>query len=123
MSAHCVCQNQLQASKDMIVALPVQNSSKDALVSKRFARSPFFVVINTADKTFEYVENPYVAAVKGVGKSVVDYLEQNYNVTALIAFELGLKVQKLAHKRSMQQIILHADGQSFTDILKLMKLA
>jgi len=106
----------------MIVALPITDGEQNAVVSKRFARSSFFAVIDTEAKSVEYVENPYKTDTKRAGKSVVELLVGKFGVSCLVAFELGLKVQKLANSRDMLQIILHKENQSVTDILRMMKI-
>ena len=106
----------------MIAAIPVMSNDKDAQLSLKFARSPFFALINREEKTCRFIVNPFAEDEKGVGPKILSLLCENNTVDSLVAFELGLKLQQHAKTKGLQFIILKENNNKLVDILKLMRL-
>jgi len=106
----------------MIAAIPVMSDKKEAQLSLKFARSPFFALINREVNTFRFIENPFANDEKGVGPKILSLLCEDNAVDALVAFELGLKLQQHAKTKGLQFIILNENNNKLIDILKLMGL-
>ena len=106
----------------MIAAIPVMSDKKEAQLSLKFARSPFFALINCEDNTFRFIENPFAEDEKGVGPKILSLLCKDNAVDSFVAFELGLKLQQHAKTEGLQFIILNENNNKLVDILKLMGL-
>jgi len=106
----------------MIAAIPVMSDTKDAQLSLKFARSPYFALVDRLTGTYRFIENPFAEDKKGVGPKILSLLCKDNGVNALVAFELGLKLQQLAKSKGLQFIILNENKSKFKDILKLMGL-
>ncbi|MDA3930230.1 MAG: hypothetical protein PF541_14870 [Prolixibacteraceae bacterium] len=106
----------------MRIVIPISDKSKTSTVSKKFARSPHFAVVDKTDRTVEVIENPYADLNLGVGKKLLNWLTKEYKVDTLLAFELGLKVQQLANESKMQLIIINEKKQTLKQLLSFMKI-
>ena len=106
----------------MIAALPIKENNSDAVISPRYARTPFYVIINTQERSAKIIENPYHDESTGAGKHILSFLTEKYNVDTLIAFELGLHVHQLAMKKQLQLIIIHEKNKTLKDILYRMNI-
>lgn len=106
----------------MRFAVGLETDDYSSLVFKRFARAPFFGIIDTVTKQYSIVANDFFDSKEHAGKLAVDMLCSECNISCFIAFELGLKVQQLAKKMNVQQIILNNDKQTFDQILSLLKV-
>ncbi|RXQ95620.1 hypothetical protein EO244_07085 [Ancylomarina salipaludis] len=104
----------------MIAAIPVMSDTNEAQLSSKFARSPYFVLVDKSKKVYRFVKNPFANDEKGVGPKILTLLCQDNGVDAFIAFELGLKLQQLAKAKGLQFIILNENKKQLSDILKLM---
>ena len=104
----------------MVAAIPVMSNINEAQLSSKFARSPYFVLVDKSHKTYRFVENPFANDEKGVGPKILTLLCQDNGVDTFIAFELGLKLQQLAKTKGLQFIILNENNKTLGDILKLM---
>ncbi len=105
----------------MIYALPIDSDSPQAAISTRFARTPFFAIINKAAGEYKIIANPFFETKKKTGQNVMQLMESQ-NISALIAFELGLIVQQMANKKRMQLIILNQKNKKLNEILELLKI-
>lgn len=72
----------------MKVAISASGSEKDALVDKRFARCPYFIIVDTDKMDFQTMENEHKAKSHGVGPQVVQTLSET-DVDAVIAGNVG----------------------------------
>jgi len=106
----------------MIAAIPVMTDKKEAQLSLKFARSPYFALVDRSNSTYRFVENPFAEDEKGVGPKILSLLCQDNGVDAFVAFELGLKLHQLAKTKGLQFIILNEKNNKLEDILKLMGL-
>lgn len=106
----------------MIAAIPVMNDNKEAQLSLKFARSPFFALVDREFNTYRFIENPFAKDEKGVGPKILTLLCEENAVGSFVAFELGLKLQQHAKSKGLQFIILNENNNKLVDILKLMGL-
>lgn len=104
----------------MIVAVPIQESSKNADLSMKFARSRFFAIINKFDNTLKIVENPYDEMKNGVGKNIVGFLSEQHSVGTFAAFEFGLKVQQLALEKNIRLVMINEMNNNLKQLLQMM---
>ncbi len=112
----------LQTPKEpMIAAIPVESDRSDAVLYTKFARSPFFALTDSANGNSRIVANPFFGNTQGAGAAVVAFLVDEHGVNMFIAYELGLKVQALAHKRKLAQIILHSEHHNLASIYTMIK--
>ncbi len=103
----------------MKFVIPVDGTDDTAGISKHFARSTHFAIIDNETGKHEMVENPFAGIPKGVGVKLIDFLINEYRVNKIIAFELGLKVQQLATEKKMQLIIITGKMKQLKQLLKL----
>lgn len=106
----------------MIAAIPVMSDKKEATISSKFARSPYFAIINRSDNSCRFIENPFADDEKGVGPKILSLLCETNAVGSIIAFELGLKLQQHAKTKGVQFIILNENNSKLLDIIKMMGL-
>lgn len=106
----------------MIAAIAIKDNNIDSEICLRFARSRFFAIINTSTETLSVIENPYLELKKAAGYKLVEMLINDYNVTAFVAFEIGLKVQQLAAEKNIQLIVINKTQHTLSYILKMMGL-
>lgn len=106
----------------MKIAIPISSESKTSTVSKKFARSKYFALADKINRTVDIIENPYAELKLGVGKKLLNWLIVEHKVDALLAFELGLKVQQLANDSKIQLIIINEKKQTLKQLLSFLKL-
>ena len=107
---------------NVIAALPLMEDSVNSGLSPRFARSPYFAIINTLNSKVEFLANTYNGQKLSAGKLVLQHLLKQIKVDTLIALELGLHVHKLAMEENLQLIILQEKHKTLHDILELMQI-
>jgi predicted Fe-Mo cluster-binding NifX family protein len=73
------------------IAVAAEGNTPTAEVSGVAARSPYFLIFDGAGTLLEAVDNPYKAARRGAGSSVVPFLAQK-GVTFVVAGEFGQKM-------------------------------
>lgn len=106
----------------MKIAIPVETKQKSSIVSKKFARSNFFALVDKEQKSFELIENPFAELSMGVGKKLLSLLVEDYKIDSLLAFELGLKVQQMATEANLQLIIISEKRQTLKQLLAYLKV-
>lgn len=106
----------------MNYAIPIDSNKKTALISKKFARSDYFAIVNKEQRTYEIIENPYKELKLGVGKKLLKLLAEQHQVSTLVAFELGLKVQQMANESKLQLIVLSEKRQTLKQLLTYLKV-
>ncbi|MFW6072395.1 MAG: NifB/NifX family molybdenum-iron cluster-binding protein [Thermoplasmatota archaeon] len=72
----------------MKVAISSSGTNKEASVDERFARCPYFVIVDTDEMEFETVENTHTSKAHGVGPQVVQMLSE-MNIDAVITGNVG----------------------------------
>jgi predicted Fe-Mo cluster-binding NifX family protein len=106
----------------MKAAIPVNSDTNEALISVRFARSPYLAVVDTEKSAFEIIENAYNKMHSGAGRSIIEFLVTIKQVNTIIAYELGLNIQQKALQKKIQLIILKEKEISLKQLLKLLRL-
>lgn len=106
----------------MKIAIPVETNLKTSMVSKVFARSKYFALVDQDLKTVELIENPFGELNMGVGKKLIEFLLDKHKVDSLLAFELGLKVQQKATEANLQLIIISEKQQNLIQLLAYLKI-
>ncbi|MFA9391809.1 MAG: NifB/NifX family molybdenum-iron cluster-binding protein [Prolixibacteraceae bacterium] len=106
----------------MRIAIPIEIKQKSSIVSKQFARSNYFAVVDRTTKTVELIDNPYTDLSMGVGKKLLNLLVEKHKVDTLLAFELGLKVQQKAIEANLQLIVISEKRQTLKQLLTYLKI-
>ncbi|HZK09741.1 MAG TPA: NifB/NifX family molybdenum-iron cluster-binding protein [Clostridia bacterium] len=72
----------------MIIAIPVEIDSKESLVSEHFGRSNYFLIYNSEEKEYKFVENSAAKSSGGAGiKAAQIVVDENAQV--LVSPQLG----------------------------------
>ena len=72
----------------MIIAIPVEIDSKESLVSEHFGRSNYFLIYNSEEKEYKFVENSAAKSSGGAGiKAAQIVVDENTEV--LVSPQLG----------------------------------
>ena len=106
----------------MILAVPIKQNSIEAQIADKFSRCPYFALIDKQKGNLSIINNTFNEQKSGAGPSVAKYLVNTQDVTAFMAFELGLKVQQWTYKNKIQLILIDDKKITLKDILKLMKI-
>jgi len=104
----------------MIAAIPIQTDSYDSSICLKFARSRYFAILNKSAKNIEFIENPFYKLEKGAGKKIVELLIDTHNVSAFVAYELGLKVQQIAIKKNISLVMISEHHKQLNDLVQMM---
>ena len=72
----------------MIIAIPVGKDSKESLVSEHFGRSNYFLIYNTEDQEYKFVENSATKSSGGAGVKAAQIVVDE-NAQVLISPQLG----------------------------------
>lgn len=100
--------------------IPVESDGSDPKLFGRFARSPFFAIVDVVEEKTEIVPNVLIEHAQGIGAAVTEYLAVMRRANLFVAYELGLKVQALAHKRGLGQVILHSELHTLGSLQKML---
>jgi predicted Fe-Mo cluster-binding NifX family protein len=106
----------------MKIAIPIESESKNSKLSLKFARSPYFALVDRDNAQVEIVANPFFEDSFEVGKKLLIWLTTQHQVNTLIAFELGVKVQQKANEANMQLIIINEKKQTLKQLLLFLKI-
>ena len=106
----------------MKIAIPIETKQKSSIVSKKFARSHFFALVDKELKSLELIDNPFKDLSMGVGKKLLNFLIESHKVDTLLAFELGLKVQQMATETNLQLIIISEKRQTLKQLLGFLQV-
>lgn len=106
----------------MKLVIPIETEKRNSQLSKKFARSEYFAVIQKEEATIEIVKNPFLELKMGVGQKLITWLKTEHSVDVLVAFELGLKVQQLANIEQLQLIIINEKKQSLKQLMAFMQM-
>lgn len=72
----------------MIIAIPVEKDSKESLVSEHFGRSNYFLIYNTEEQEYKFIENSAAKSSGGAGiKAAQIVVDENAQV--LVSPQLG----------------------------------
>lgn len=72
----------------MIIAIPVEKDSKECLVSEHFGRSNYFLIYNTEEKEYKFVENSARKSSGGAGIKAAQIVVYE-NAEVLVSPQLG----------------------------------
>lgn len=104
----------------MKIAIPVKKNSHKSEISPKFARSPYFALIDSLTGTTEFVANPHLCKQTKTGVHVFELLVENNKADTFLAFELGLRIQQMAVKKNLQLIIINHKNKSLNQITELL---
>jgi predicted Fe-Mo cluster-binding NifX family protein len=104
----------------MRIAIPINDKDIKSNVSDTFARSKFFALVDKENGSLQMVENPFADMTKGVGIKLFDWLVGTQNADALLAFEMGYKVQQMASDANLQIIIVNEQNKTLEELLNFM---
>ena len=74
----------------MLIAIPAEGEDLSAAVSSRFARAPWFLLVDSETLEFEAISNPATEASHGAGSLAVQELARR-GVSAVFAPRVGPK--------------------------------
>lgn len=106
----------------MKIAIPIETKQKSSIVSKKFARSNFFALVDKEGGSYDLIENPFRDLKMGVGKKLLNLLVEEHHINVLLAFELGLKVQQMATEANLQLIIISEKKQTLKQLLNYLQV-
>ena len=98
-----------------MIAISATGKKTRDLMDLRFAKCPFFVLIN--DKGATTVENPFCNEEYDVATKVISWLHQ-LGVTKVITGEVGQKAQNLLQQNKIQVVLMDAEKISIQNIRK-----
>lgn len=104
----------------MRIVIPIDDKSLTSNVSDTFARSNFFALVDKENGDLKMVENPFKDMTKGVGVKLFEWLVDTHKVNALLAFEMGYKVQQMASEANLQIIIVNEQNKTLEELLNFM---
>ena len=103
-----------------IFAIPVLGNSSDFVLSKQFARSPFFMIYNQATDEKTFLKNNFYKEETETGISISHKLIDN-GVNIFCGVDIGYNVLKIAKENNVQLILLakeNAKGESVISLIK-----
>ena len=106
----------------MKIAIPVLENTNESKLSEKFARAPYFVLVDKDTKSYEIVENRCLESNEKVGFCVTEFLFKKHNVEAIVAYELGIRVQQIADEKQIQLIIIDNKHRTLNELLTLLKI-
>lgn len=101
----------------MKVMIPVSEKSMDSVMDERFARAPFFAVIDTKTDEVEWIENT-MAEAHGAGPKVVQFFV-NKGVDAFVGPQFGENAIKAIHAANVKAYV--AEKKTVTELVKELK--
>lgn len=105
----------------MKIAVPIEVNNSDATITSRFARSPFFALIDEMTGHIDFIENRYCKIQNGIGKEVVKFLVE-HGVDTFLAYEIGLKIKQFSVEYKIQVIQLHEKNKTLQSIIQLLDI-
>ena len=103
-----------------IFAIPVLGNSSDYVLSKQFARSPFFMIYNQVTDEKKFLKNNFYKEETETGISIAHKLLAN-GVNIFCGVDIGFNVLKIAKENHIQVILLaneNAKGESVISLIK-----
>lgn len=104
----------------MKVAIAIRDKNLSARLDDRFGRSKFFCIFDLNTEKALFIENIYANEQDGVGKNVVDLLNE-HDIQMIVACEFGRKVRTLLEKKKIQMVIVQNSSLTGEEILKIIK--
>jgi len=93
------------------IAVASEENAVTAQVSGVAARSPYFLIFDRTGTLLEVADNPYKAATRGAGSSVVPFLDQK-GVTFVVAGEFGKKMIQSMTGKGIEYLEFHGSVEA-----------
>ncbi|MDA3880675.1 MAG: hypothetical protein PF436_09835 [Prolixibacteraceae bacterium] len=106
----------------MIIAIPIEKEQFDSTISTTFARSNYFAIVDKSNGKVQITENLFKDIQKGAGIKLFHWLIEKQNIDALLAFEMGYKMQQMATEASLQIIIINEHSKTLNQLLEYMNI-
>ncbi len=103
----------------MKVVMASAGNTQQALISKIFARCPWFVFYDTDTGAIEFYPNTFKDLSGEVGKEIMDLILSR-NVSLAISGRFGAKMKAWMDSRKIQMAVYH-DQRTVEEILDLLK--
>jgi len=103
-----------------IFAIPVLGNSSSYILSKQFARSPYFIIYNLVTDEKMVLENNFYKEEVDSGTSLANKLI-DIGVTIFCGVDIGFNVLKIAKENNIQLVLLankNAKGESIISLIK-----
>lgn len=107
----------------MIVAIPIEKDQFESTISTTFGRSNYFAIVDKTNGNVRIIKNQFKDMPKGAGIKLFQWLTEQQDVDALLAFEIGNKVQQMATKANLQLIIMNTQSKTLNQLLEYMDIA
>ena len=92
------------SAETMKIAVPATIETKNAAISKKTGRAPFFLFFDANGHFIEAVENPAKDQQRGIRRTVIDLLLAK-GVTLVIAENIGDKMKQALYEHHIKYII------------------
>jgi len=93
------------------VAVAAEGKTATAEVSGVSGRSPYFLIFDGDGKLLEAVDNPYKAAKRGAGPSVVPFLSQK-GATFVVAGKFGENMIQTMKAKGIEYLEFHGSAEA-----------
>ena len=93
----------------MKICITATGATPAALVEERFGRTPYFIIMERENRTFEAIENPFAAEASGVGPKVAQ-LMITHKVDALVSGRIGGNAQAVLVAAGIEIYAYNAGG-------------
>lgn len=94
----------------MRFAIAADIASFDAVVSTRFGRCRWFVILDTTDGSLTWLPNPAFADVSNAGLSAVQLMVL-HKINSIVSLEFGEKIKPLLDQHGIRMIIMRKPEQ------------
>ena len=101
-----------------IFAIPVLGNSSDYVLSKLFARSPFFMIFNQVTDEKKFLKNDFTEEKTETGISIAHKLIAN-GVNVFCGIDIGINVIEIANENSVQVVLLANENAKGNSIISL----
>jgi predicted Fe-Mo cluster-binding NifX family protein len=95
--------------KIMKVCFTAKGTTLDTLMEERFGRSPYFIIVESGNGSFEAIKNPYADGGGGVGPKAAQVLIAN-SVKALVSGQVGGNAQEVLAAAGIATYTYRAGG-------------
>ena len=98
-----------------MIAITSTGKSKNSLVDLRFARCPYFCIVE--QDNYRFVVNPFTQEENNVAPMVIDWLS-NQGIDKIITGEIGSIAKNNLEEKKIQVILLNEEKINIGGILK-----
>jgi predicted Fe-Mo cluster-binding NifX family protein len=103
----------------MKTAIAAMGNKFESSVDMHFARCTYFVILDHASGSIEFLPNPNVDKAEDAGVATVGLLQAR-NVQKVVAGDFGAKVKPLLDSLQIQMIVVRQASLTVNDIIKLL---